>query len=349
MFIIFKYFEFILQHINGFTYVSRHGPPYNRFSPIIGSSLRMDNFSSKSWDKNMDYIKQVKQQTSNVGSSRSIPDLEQKRLIVDNSAKLIKSYKSKLRKARFFVEKTKKTIASFTPLQLSEHRNDLWAKEVLAKEEERLSKNISLNSFVKDPSQAELARKTDRLVDVIGHPVKRKSDMKDISNLAQKTMKTSSPSNNQISRVVPLAKAPSEIPTIRYGKEDTNTNRVDCSKITQQDLKVSIVDTGASDLNISTTNFSLVEEGIQHEMYKRICEGESFAPFQMKERYMGFRIIECESEAALIFLRKAVSNLGELWSSAKLELRHLNELPVSVHIKVNLPVRSIDMKKIMRF
>ena len=82
-------------------------------------------------------------------------------------------------------------------------------------------------------------------------------------------------------------------------------------------------------------------------MFKLICEKESASiAFQMKERYKGFRIINCETEESLMFLKSTVSKMGELWPNAKLEVRHLNQLSSGPTVKINLPMSEMDAKLI---
>ena len=89
-------------------------------------------------------------------------------------------------------------------------------------------------------------------------------------------------------------------------------------------LKVSIVDTNAPDLKMIVSNFSLVEHFIQDEMYKLIWVEESASvSFQMKERFKGFRIINCDSEKSLNFLKSTVLTL------AKCQIRGQTSEPVA--------------------
>lgn len=74
---------------------------------------------------------------------------------------------------------------------------------------------------------------------------------------------------------------------------------------------MSILDVNAIDLKMNVSNFSLVENFIQEEMFKLIFEKESDSiAFQMKERYKGFRIINSKIEESLNFLNSTHKKTG---------------------------------------
>uniref|UniRef100_UPI002FDC6DA3 DUF4780 domain-containing protein n=1 Tax=Streptomyces sp. IBSBF 2390 TaxID=2903533 RepID=UPI002FDC6DA3 len=124
----------------------------------------------------------------------------------------------------------------------------------------------------------------------------------------------------------------------------TNIDSKSFSDAVKSLLKVVVIDAAAPDLRMSVDNFSTVEWAVQRAMWKRILEGKKtvFLGSTMKERYRGFRVVNCEDVQMLNLVRETVAGLGELWPGCKLEVRHLHELPKCPAIKVNLPIPNMD-------
>lgn len=276
----------------------------------------------------------------------------------------IKNYKSKLRKARFFIDKTMTTMQLHTPLNIHEDRNWKWALEVTAKEKDREDRNISLSSFVRS-TICETSNKRNRSKDEGSEPPSKRTDqtvkastpvsrrMEEAGTSASKGIPPpkSSSSSSKGNRVIP----PAHVQNAKHRKNANprvnviNIDGLAYNEIVKQNLKVSIIDANAHDLKMSVEHFSKVEGGIQKIMFKMLLDKkiQHFPAFKMNERYRGFRIITCETSEALSFLKNAVGELEELWTGAKLEVRHLHELPTSPLIKTNLPMMNMDIKMVM--
>lgn len=319
---------------------------------------------------------------------RSSPEREEKEdwtLVKGSKKKLahaddtaaIRSYKSKLRKARFYLDKTAKSVASQAVRSATEVKNERWANIILANEEERLRDNVSLAAFVKK-SIYEPQGKRDRSKDEEKEPSGKRTDYRNQTDRSSKPNSSTPHQQTSKGRKINSGEAgtsaskgiPPPKPSYKKKESDprgrsaptastkktsntkvkiTNIDGLAYSEIAKQTLKVSIVDAGSSDLKMSVENFTKVEGGIQVAMYKKMCEDgtKRFPAFKMNERFRGFRIITCDSNSALDFLKEAVASLGEVWKGAKLEVRHLHDLPASPLIKVNLPVSNVDMKMVM--
>lgn len=77
---------------------------------------------------------------------------------------VMKIYKSELRKTRFYIDKTAKTVSAFAPLNYHKAKNEKWASNTLDKEIERLKDNVSLSTFTR-PFRGEPVNKRNRSKD----------------------------------------------------------------------------------------------------------------------------------------------------------------------------------------
>lgn len=117
--------------------------------------------------------------------------------------------------------------------------------------------------------------------------------------------------------------------------------------ITKKELKISIVDARKRDLKISLRLFSSIEYALQKAMWKKINEGQPIFFGSSVESYRGFRVIYCESEETLQFVKDAVTNMRRLWPDTNLQVRQLHDLPTSLLIKINLPIPGMEDVKMV--
>ena len=118
--------------------------------------------------------------------------------------------------------------------------------------------------------------------------------------------------------------------------------------ILKEELKVCIVDTGSLDWKISAENFNEVDDFLMNEIYKDIL-AKKLVPmpkYKMKERYHGFRVIECDTPRALEYLREVIKNIGTPWKNAALDVKRLGELPSLPKAFIGIPAKSATDDKI---
>lgn len=130
--------------------------------------------------------------------------------------------------------------------------------------------------------------------------------------------------------------------------EIKNIDGMPLSEVVKQHLKVCIVDTAASDWRISVENFGIIESYIMENILKLMKENNQDPPsFEMNERYHGFRLILCETQFSLDFLRNCIENLNTPWEGANIELKSLMDLPAPRKIRILIPELNITKEDIL--
>jgi hypothetical protein len=312
--------------------------------------------------------------TTHSENAKSVSDAKILKQAADMQA--IRVYKQKVSSAKFFLSKSKQTLKSGGSLAPEFKEKDKESLSILQKEEERVKQGISytkfLNLSVTNPKEG--SSKRDRSMDdEKSPPAKRASLQVKFTKVVEKRKatpkigestriekrrgsehskhrpSTSKEALKSISGRPSTSKSPANRTKFVNAKPViTDVKEMSYSEMAKQTLKVCIVDANSKDLRMSHENFSIVEEKIQDAIVDRILKEKlkSFPSFHMKERFRGYRIINCENEFTLQFLKDTISNIGEPWSGAKLGVRHLHELPGDPIININLPVRHNDIKKI---
>lgn len=126
-----------------------------------------------------------------------------------------------------------------------------------------------------------------------------------------------------------------------------NIDGIPLSEIVKQHLKVCIVDTSKPDWHISVEGFTLIESHMMKSIRNLIGTGVDPPGYDMSERYHGFRLIECETQFALDFLNKFISELPLLWVGAKIEIKSLKELPAPRKVRILIPELGITKEEIL--
>lgn len=252
------------------------------------------------------------------------------------SNSIIREYKMRLNMARLFLAKSEKTLLSGGSLTPEMEALDRESEIIIQKEEERLRNGFSYSGFLNlsnetNNNENAPAAKRSRTTTTTDN----ESSIDNVTS-SQPEASSSNPVTESEIRVIDPRTAIISLDAL-----------MPLSEISKQTLKICIIDKSSDDWRISNDNFSLIEEKIQ-DVIIDLFAGKKLIRlpnFHMTEKYRGHRVISCENDFSLQFLKDAVQNLGEIWSGAKLEVKLLHEIPSDPVISINLPVRHNDIKK----
>ncbi|KAL5277618.1 hypothetical protein ACFFRR_002693 [Megaselia abdita] len=249
-----------------------------------------------------------------------------------------KTRREELRHANFFLRKYDESIATGRELTIKDLEHREWALDIIKKYETLDNKESSSSGSVMKKHSSDGAGKRSWSPDASRRGDEKKQ-RRDIPTSSRRHEEKRVEANHS----KPSGSKKNDQGRVRF------IDQMPLSELLKQDLKVVIVDKNETDLRINPDNYSRVEKGILKELFEWIKSHPSrVAPvFSSQERFRGYKVVSCDSQGSVEFLKAAVGRMASPWRNAKLEVRYLRELPGMPKAYVNIPL-SVDDKQVDR-